>query len=92
MKIFKFFSILAVAAILLGPVAAEARGPRFSFSFNFVDAFLPPPPPPVAVPVYVAYPHPQPVYVERYPVYIERQGPECYVQELRPVCPHCRCY
>lgn len=95
MKGFKLFSILVVAAILLAPAAAHARGPRFSFSFNIVD-FLAPPPPPVYV---CPLPPPQPVYIERYPVYVERQPiyierQPVYVERQRVVREHhysCQC-
>jgi len=101
MKGFKFFSILIVAAILLAPAVAEARGPRVSFSFNFCDPFfpcfvepLPPPPPPM--PIFVPY-QPAP-YIERQTIVREYHYscccPYCQAEAMRPRCPcyhqHCR--
>lgn len=90
MEGFKFFSILVVAALLLAPATAQARGPRVSFSFNFFDPFFPcfaapPPPPPMPVPVYVPY-QPPPICVERQTIVREYYCPECYVEEITPRC------
>ena len=62
MKAFKILSILAVAALLLAPASAIAKGPRFSFSLNVMDVFAPPPPP-----IFVPAPAPPPpVIVQEY--------------------------
>ncbi len=88
----KIFTLFVVAAVLLTPVAAHAKGPKFSFSFNFSQpshpGFVAPCPPP---PVFVPAPPPRP-YIERRTVVREYQYPcqcpDCYVQEFRAPYPY----
>ncbi len=91
MKAFKIYLLLAVIGILLAPATAHARSPRFSFSLNIVDAFLPcfAPPPPMPVPVYcVPCPPllpPQQIIINQYHYGCHCAG--CTVQEIKPRCP-----
>lgn len=92
MKVYKLFSIAAIAALLLAPTTAMAKT-NFSFSLNLFDCLAPmmvPRPIMVAPPVYYYVPVPPPMprhrtIVKEYHYY--HQVPRCPVEEINPSSP-----
>lgn len=94
MKAFKYFSIMAIAALLLVPTTAMAKT-NFNFSLNLFDCLAPmlaphpvfvaPMPPPVYY--YAPCPPPVPRYHQRTIVkeyHYYHQAPQVTIEEINP--------
>lgn len=100
MKILKVLTLCAVIALLASPVAAFAKGPRFSVSINFFESLpglFAPPPPKRVIREHVFIPCPPPPCIEKQVIvkeyyYLGCDCPNCVetIHPIYPVPPHHR--